>query len=110
MADELKCDFCSQRPIRWSYPARPVHLVALLAKQGESALTAVGWNSNDPWAACDPCHDLIERGDRTALRERAVSKFPRHGSLLTAAQLRMVLKKAHDGFFGAVTGDPTPIP
>lgn len=107
MSDELKCDFCSQRPIRWSYPARPVHLAALLV--GRDATKVIGWNTNDPWAACDPCHDMIERGDRAALLERSVAMFP-HRSPLTDAQLRMTIKQAHDGFFRAVTGDPTPIP
>ncbi|MDQ1584569.1 MAG: hypothetical protein QOF36_2623 [Microbacteriaceae bacterium] len=106
MTEEPKCDFCSQRPVCWSYPAGRVQVTALLARP-KGGLAAVGMNSTTPWAACDPCHDLIERGDRTGLRERSVSMFP-HATVLTKAQLRHTIKRAHDGFFEARSGDPTP--
>jgi hypothetical protein len=54
------CDFCSGSDPIWVYPAR------------EFAVTAYGWGSSGGWAACAPCADLIERGDWTALAERAV--------------------------------------
>lgn len=53
------CDFCSTKklPITWNYPTGPVEI-----NLGGSINA-----SDDDWAACDPCHVLIEQEKWQAL-------------------------------------------
>lgn len=56
------CDFCTHPEPKWEYPCGPVAIV------GNDLMDA----SDDEWAACDRCHELIEAGDPMALVQHAV--------------------------------------
>ncbi len=56
----LRCDFCTREDVRWTYPARDF--------TEKVAGRTVG--SQGGWAACDPCHDLIEADDYDGLATR----------------------------------------
>jgi len=54
------CDFCFAKHPRWAYPCGVVQI------DNHPTIDM----SDDDWAACDTCHDLIEAGDVAALAER----------------------------------------
>lgn len=56
--EEIICDFCSSRAVVWDYENHPTE------------------HEDGGWAACDPCSELIEMGDRQALEDRAVAMAP----------------------------------
>lgn len=60
------CDFCcgdpEQFPIRWTYPT------GLIVIAGHPVIDA----SCDDWAACDACHELIEKDALAALAARSL--------------------------------------
>lgn len=93
------CDFCMTAPPTWEYPCGWVTLTA----------NAVFGASDDEWAACDACHDLIEAGDLDALvnhlvelAQRAIKDMP--GRVVQPEALRINL----EGFFEAREGPPRP--
>lgn len=59
---EPRCDFCLSRPVRWTYPAAPMEIT------GAPVITG----SDDDFAACDACHELIEAKRIGAMVERMV--------------------------------------
>lgn len=59
---EPRCDFCLTRPVRWTYPAAPMEVV------GAPVIT----DSDDDFAACDACHELIEAKRIGPMVERMV--------------------------------------
>jgi hypothetical protein len=62
------CDFCSDRDVKWSYPA------------ADFRVPEVEWGSRGHWAACQECYDLIEKNDRRGLLDRSVETFFVHHS------------------------------
>jgi hypothetical protein len=69
------CDFCSGRPVVWTYPADTFR-----APHGDTLLLEhqVLMRSIDDWAACDTCHDFIEAGQWEALAQWAYERFYVH--------------------------------
>ena len=58
----MLCDFCSVHKVTWSYPCKSfVYIPDLIASEGE-------------WAACDTCHDFIEKGMNQVLAYYAIKK------------------------------------
>lgn len=51
--DNPICDFCLAENPTWSYPASPMNI------ELRGAIDA----TQDDWAACDRCHELLERKD-----------------------------------------------
>lgn len=49
------CDFCLSPNPTWEYPCGYVELMVPIPGEGIDS-------SNDPWAACERCHELIEAG------------------------------------------------
>jgi hypothetical protein len=99
------CDFCCATPVLWCYPAKS--FVAWTTKHwvGESVAE---------WAACGPCHDLIEKDDRAGLLNRSVRMFLKakkklpeiEGSVgIGSITLRISIGKAHNGFFRHRNGE-----
>lgn len=95
------CDFCSERPVRWRYPAR-AHTTEL--SLGVGSVTA---GSPDDWAACQTCHDIIRRSDRDALTQRSAEVLGQHINV-PAPILVPELRKIHDNFWAAREGAPEP--
>lgn len=98
----MKCDFCSERPVRWRYPARSF----VMGHTGELGHESVG-----DWAACETCHDLIEADQRTALTARSLEQYANMTAALTEdqkAQLTALLTEAHNRFFNHRTGPAEP--
>ena len=60
------CDFCSDPEVAVVYPADDAVIQVVAAPEGVYLHESLG-----AWAACRPCHDLIEVGDRGALALRA---------------------------------------
>lgn len=94
-ADEV-CDFCSSPSVAWSYPARDV------------SVPSAWWTSRGGWAACDGCHDLIEKGDWSALARKSVDTMvsDSHGRVMALPRevvygaveaLHETFRKARDG-------------
>jgi hypothetical protein len=63
--DDPICDFCSLHEVAWSYPAMDFGVVD----------PKLGWGSRGGWAACGPCHEMIELHDQTGLAKRSVEMF-----------------------------------
>lgn len=115
---DLKCDFCSQQPVIWRYPANPFSLdeigidpqpgsgVDARAKVGGSFGELENFTTGD-WTACGPCHDTIERKDWRALAMRAA----KHGDYgdLQPRYLLPFLEELHQAFVKHRTGPPNPI-
>lgn len=97
MADQGKCDFCSEPP-RWVYPA------------GDFIIEAPGPNdygSEGGWAACDDCHDIIETGDQEKLVYRCVRKLTIGWSAASQRVAAQMVRELHAGFWARRTGPPT---
>jgi hypothetical protein len=94
------CDFCLAPNPPWTYPAGHVHIV------GHRAIT----DSDDPWAACDTCHDLIEAENHVELVEHML-RGQKHHSPPDARRiyppdliLRLTLRENVMRFLAARTG------
>lgn len=92
------CDFCSAKPVVWSYPARDHSMGALVAvhPDPEVPIHVIHVESNGAWAACEPCRELIDRGARDALAERARRRMPWPQPETIEVDL---LRLAHDEFW-----------
>jgi hypothetical protein len=86
----IVCDWCL-KPLTfeevWTYEVASMPIV------GHPFIT----NSDDDWAACDECHDLIEAGDDEGLVRRMVEmqpihspEDPAHGKIYPPMVLRVV--------------------
>lgn len=86
MIDSLFCDFCGSPRIAWVYSADQI------------VFAEIGAATSDAWAACDPCHRLIEADDRGALAERCIvlRKMP--------SCCMPIARYVHGGFFKARKG------
>lgn len=98
-----KCDFCSTRPVRWSYPARTfVRTIGV---------TDVGSDGN--WAACEDCYALIQAGNRDALVKRSMALFPQNNpdmANLNRQERRVLsreIRRTQDSFWEHRLGEPT---
>jgi hypothetical protein len=100
-----KCDFCSQRPVRWSYPARDF---IRKTKIGPHALET---GSRGGWAACQECHEIIQRADRGALAKRSARMLPQFGVLGRQERRRAEreLRAIHDDFWRSREGAPVEV-
>ena len=92
----LMCDFCSDLDVKWSYEAS-----SFVMPESGSAF-------HGGWAACDPCHDLIEADKRQQLAKRSVDTFFKNNpDVKDVPAVRVAIAKhvraAHAGFF-AVKG------
>jgi hypothetical protein len=96
------CDFCSEQPVTWSYPARSFVAYVVGAIESES----VG-----DWACCDVCHALIESGDADALAERAIETLSvRHPETRPVREeLLREMKVLHRFFFDNRLGAALPL-
>lgn len=95
------CDFCTQRgALPWTYPCGLVDLRA----QMNPLMT----HSNDDWAACERCHELIEAGDIEGLIARMLEKTLGEAitdmSKLTLVIVRGEIRKHLARFTAARTG------
>jgi hypothetical protein len=72
--EDWKCDFCSGRPVRWSYPARDSRMGTISAQLSSGSGVEVTGMSHGDWACCDECHQLIARADREGLSARASAR------------------------------------
>jgi hypothetical protein len=69
---EPLCDFCNEpRPV-WLYPAHEFTIV-VGALDENGVAESVDQQFDGQWAACSPCAEWIERGERAALLAYAVS-------------------------------------
>lgn len=95
------CDFCCHRglPVAYAYPARdfgvPLPGVAMSA------------NSRGWWAACQPCHRLITKGDRERLAQRSAKVYRRQEDTdLSLTHLATAVRELHDMFWQHRDGPP----
>lgn len=56
----IVCDFCSSHKVKWEFPCE------------DFQMPQMDWGSENGWAACDECKDLIEADDWDALAQRAL--------------------------------------
>lgn len=97
-----QCDFCNSLAVAWAYPTRD--LSSTIPVPGKNATVTI--NSRGGWAACTPCHDLIEAGNRDGLAVRSAKAGNRRGvplHLIVAA-----CRKVHDDFWANREGPPIP--
>lgn len=83
------CDFCSQKPVVWSYHVFPIPVTL-----GPAA-------TNDDWAACARCKELVDNDQRQSLLDRSIS-FVATGS--GKSGLRQALGHVHGQFFDVKNG------
>lgn len=93
----IVCDFCSSPSPTWRYPARDFEAWATPTTVGHSA---------GGWAACDACHDAIERNDRTGLMRRALDSLIQLHPVMREfrKELEPELTQFHTMFFSHRTG------
>lgn len=96
-----RCDFCSDKDVRHSYPCRTFEQPAIMARSDGSTLRtgSIGW-----WAACERCYELIEADDRDGLAERSVANLAPMN--LPVALVRQQIRSLHDSFFANREGAP----
>lgn len=87
------CDFCSQPGPRWRYPATSF------------MDTKSGYGSIEDWAACERCHDLIEKDDDRS-RRRLVDLSIRTEVPYERRVLRPQITEFHDQFRAHRSGPP----
>jgi len=97
--DDPICDFCSTHEVAWSYPAMDFGVVD----------PKLGWGSRGGWAACEPCHEMIEANDHSGLAKRSVQTFfefhPEIPDLPHVRQhVRQHVMLMHASFFNVRTG------
>jgi len=97
----LVCDFCEQPGIAWSYPCAEFTLPSPDPQY-------MGFGTDDDWAACGPCHDLIEAGDRRGLLDRAMRRWYRRVPKARWGEMRSELAVKLGGFDQHRRGDPEP--
>lgn len=69
----IRCDFCLATlavPDCWTYPAAPMEIVGPEGRPYQA--------SDDDWAACQTCHELIAGSRIGELVERMVAEHPRN--------------------------------
>jgi hypothetical protein len=98
--EDIRCDFCSDAEVKWSYPANDFIELSSM------------WGSAGDWAACDACHDLIEAGNQRGLSERSVERYFIHHSIIpdtkqTRALMLREITMLHQAFFHARSGGAT---
>lgn len=93
----LRCDFCSSPDVKWDYPAED-----FMVKMPKDA--PADWGSEGGFAACDLCHDLIEKDDRNGLLDRSVKTFVEMYGGIAEPELRVGISKVHDGFWRSRKG------
>lgn len=99
--NQAVCDFCARPRVSWSYPARD----AAIDPESDGILPPHA--SHGAWAACGPCHELIEADDRIGLAVRAADYF-RHmhpDGRITTEHFRFL----HEQFFDLRTGPAHPV-
>lgn len=84
--DEV-CDFCSARPVVWSFPARDHEQVPGVAM------------SMGGWAACAVCAALIKRGDREKLLGRSAKRLRRKAPEMSTREIARSLRQIQDTFW-----------
>ncbi|MEV0734352.1 hypothetical protein [Polymorphospora sp. NPDC050346] len=86
---EMVCDFCGAAGPKWSYDFGPIQIVVT----GDEATYA--HNIGGRWAACSPCANDVDRGDRRAITRRAAARTRRrHGAGADAADAFSHLHRA----------------
>lgn len=63
------CDFCLSSNVCWVYHAQPFELHY---SDGEVGIIA---SSDDRWAACPVCYDLIQKDDREGIYQRSLATY-----------------------------------
>jgi len=99
--EENVCDFCGQTPIVWRYPCETFDSFVI-----ETEEQIVTGTSTADWMACDTCHALIERDERTALIERVLLKPMQFSGVEVPNDIaRVFIAELHQQFFTHRTGD-----
>jgi hypothetical protein len=89
------CDFCSSPHVEWAYRSREA-----AARTGQ-----IGFSSDAAWAACTPCHLLIQQGAREALQARSIESYPSYHPDEPCPQLLLerFVRMVHDVFWSTKT-------
>jgi len=99
------CDFCntpSAMETSWVYGARKFEMHI----SGEG-FDHIGSDDGEGWGACEKCHQLITRGDRTRLAARAATLGEQRG-LGSYDFILKHISQSHDIFFSVATGECFP--
>lgn len=87
LVEKLICDFCHQRPVAWSYPCEdfpyplpPVPAAMLRDIPFREASTGA-------WAACAPCHTMIQDNDWRGVERRWERSVEAKGMVTILRQL-----------------------
>ncbi|HEY1437399.1 MAG TPA: hypothetical protein VGG82_07840 [Casimicrobiaceae bacterium] len=78
------CDFCSAPKVLWRYHAHDFVM--------DIPEAPVDWGSDGDWAACDICHELIERDERNGLAYRSALRF----AIQHDVEMKLILPRIRD--------------
>lgn len=95
------CDFCSGRPVLWSYPCDDFIAAVGIGPAGPLVHEMTG-----PWAACHACTELIEEDQWEELAVRAATALPGHS--LSYKEGLLVFRVLHHRFSAYRTGPRQP--
>lgn len=78
---QLLCDFCSGADPTWTYESDPFQFLAG-SWDGDSDSVQVSpvYESGNRWAACDPCHEIIQARSVALMVDRCMNKVIRSDS------------------------------
>jgi hypothetical protein len=78
----LVCDFCSATSPEWRYTSAPFQMFVSGEKDEKPAI--VTYNSDDQWAACSECKEIVEAGERERLAVRSLEHCPEYSRIRDA--------------------------
>lgn len=100
---DIICDFCSAPEVQWRYHARNIRL---------GSLFGVEHMSEGDWAACSPCRELIDAGDREGLLKRSIERWEvlYADNVIPMALVAATVAQTHRAFWSAKYDQPpTPL-
>jgi hypothetical protein len=104
------CDFCSSRLIKWRYQCSPFIAIDPLTLADPSQAVKVLQSSDEWWAACEICHDMIEADDKKGLLARAVScLLLNHPRIVHEMDVERMMGMLHTGFWVQRIGPAVPL-
>ena len=92
------CDFCSSKNPIAAFRSQKVVIKSPLQ---------FDLGTDDAWAACEPCADLIRKDDRKGLANHVVERFAKRLPLLSRDEIAQGVAFAHDVFWSAYIPHPS---
>lgn len=93
----LICDFCciENEPVTTAFPAQDFESKGLPITDD----VYLYLKSDGFWAACAPCAEMIDKGDRRGLAERSALSYEDKATVIPHEELVAAIRGIHDDFW-----------